>query len=71
MNGGKYDKVNDWFTHYMPWASWTLDGTGEWQPPIAKPVELIDGIPRVFEWDEDLYQSDNTQGWIAGTPGKK
>ena len=43
-------------------TSWTLNTTkGIWEPPIACP-----GVPDAeYKWDESLYQSDNTKGWVA------
>ena len=54
-----YDSARDAFYDPQPYASWTLnDTTCLWEPPIAKPD---DG--NRYNWNESLYQSDNTQGW--------
>jgi hypothetical protein len=50
--GYTYDKVNDVFILPKPYASWTLDGDHDWQPPTAMPD---DG--KEYEWNED------TQTW--------
>ena len=58
--GDTYDSTNDVFYEPKPYASWTL-GTNSWlwNPPITYPDDEKDYI-----WDEDLYQSDNTKGWV-------
>lgn len=40
--------------------SWTLNTTtGLWEAPIPFPDDGND-----YYWNEELYQSDNTQGWL-------
>jgi hypothetical protein len=57
--GYEFDAVNDCFWAPQPYASWTKNTTTlEWEAPIAKP----DGD---YIWDEEAYQADNTQGWVA------
>ena len=36
--GFTYDKVNEVFVAPPPYASWTLDGNHDWQPPTAIPA---------------------------------
>ena len=56
-----YDASKDAFYPQKPHASWTLDDdTCHWEPPIAYPDE----DNKLYTWDEDLYQSDNTKGWV-------
>lgn len=57
-HGFIYDSENDVFVSPQPFPSWTLN-TDKWvyEAPLEKPH------PQVY-WDEDLYQSDNTQGWV-------
>ncbi len=63
--GGYYDRNNDAFYNKQPYASWTLNTTTyQWDPPIARPN---DG--KVYGWNETLYQSDNSKGWIELGPG--
>jgi len=50
--GYTYDKVNDVFILPQPFASWTLDASFDWQPPIAKPDD-----DKMYAWNED------TQAW--------
>ena len=58
--GFTYDSVKDAFYEPKPYASWTLDDdTCSWEPPIAYPDN-----DKAYDWDEDLYQSDNTKGWV-------
>jgi hypothetical protein len=45
--GFNYDVVNDVFIAPQPYASWSLDGNYNWQPPTPAP-EGMD-----WYWDED------------------
>ena len=59
--GMTYDKTRDAFIPPQPYASWTLvEDTCQWNPPITHPDD-----DRMYTWDEDIYQADNTKGWIA------
>ena len=56
-----YDSSKDAFYLQKPHDSWTLDNdTCYWEPPIDKPSD----DDKHYIWNEDLYQSDNTKGWI-------
>jgi len=57
--GMTYNESMDMFLHPKPGADWILDANGDWQPPIPIPNEN-----KIYRWDEDAYQADNTQGWI-------
>lgn len=58
--GFKYDSDRDAFIPPKTYGSWTLnEETCRWEPPVAMPN---DGA---YRWDEDAYQADNTQGWVA------
>ena len=58
--GDIYDADNDVFYTPKPFESWTLDtDTWSWFPPIAHLDDDKD-----YYWNEDLYQSDNTKGWV-------
>ena len=58
--GFNYDRDNDAFYEPQPYVSWTLNTTTYiWDPPITKPT---DG--KIYVWNESLYQSDNTKGWV-------
>ena len=59
--GFTYDASNDAFIAPKPYNSWTLNNTTYlWEAPITRPD---DGQPYV--WDETLYQSDNSKGWVV------
>ena len=36
-----------------------------WKAPIIYPGDPDNSINAKYVWDEDLYQSDNTKGWIT------
>jgi len=58
--GFTYDSVRNAFIPPRPYASWTLnESTCLWDCPITYPD---DG--KFYHWNESLYQSDNTQGWV-------
>jgi hypothetical protein len=51
--------------------SWTLNSTtGHWESPIEKPELTKDEIETkcYYQWDDVLYQSDNSKGWILVNP---
>ena len=61
--GFTYDITRDAFIPPQQFASWKLNETTcLWDPPIPRPT---DG--KFYRWDETLYQSDNTKGWIEST----
>ena len=63
--GDIYDAVNDVFYEPKPHNSWTLDtDKWIWIPPIAYPGTLNAGYPD-YVWDEDIYQANNSEGWVA------
>ena len=58
--GFTYDESNDAFIAPKPHNSFTLnDSTYLWESPITYPD---DGKPYI--WNETLYQSDNSKGWV-------
>ena len=57
--GMTYDAAKDKFITSQPHASWALDGDDDWQAPIEEPD---DG--KRYIWNETLYQSDNSKGWV-------
>jgi len=65
--GGVYDADLDGFIAEAPYPSWTFNTT-EWkyEPPYPMPEYTDDQDPLFFMyiWDEDLHQSDSTQGWV-------
>jgi len=57
--GFTYDEENNIFLPPKPYESWVLDlENAKWIAPITCPD------PNLYIWDEDLYQSDNTTGWV-------
>ena len=63
--GGTYDPDADAFIAFQPYDSWSLDTeTYQWNPPIPRPDNSHLEEGQVYGWDEELYQSDNTQGWV-------
>lgn len=64
-----YDEINDVFYNQQPYPSWTLDtDRWIWLPPIAVPAdsnqnEDISLPVKVYQWNESMYQADNTTGW--------
>jgi len=69
--GGTYNEELDAFILPKPYDSWSLnEETADWVSPLGEPPfryptseEIEDGKTR-YVWDEELYQSDNTQGWV-------
>jgi hypothetical protein len=65
--GFTYDADADAFYYPKPFDSWVLDETkGEYFPPIDSPElteeQMADGYR--YDWDDDAYKADNTQGWV-------
>ena len=59
--GFNYDKTNDAFYAPQPFPSWKLNTTSYlWEPPITDP----NSDSKSYYWDESVYQSDNTKGWV-------
>ena len=57
--GYTYDSERDAFIAPQPFASWSLDSDDDWQPPITEPDD-----DKNYYWDEDVYQADNSKGWV-------
>lgn len=58
--GFTYDPSRDAFIPPNSFSSWTLNETTcQYDPPITKPD---DG--NIYIWNEILYYSDNTKGWV-------
>ena len=45
--------------HHNLFASWSLDSDDDWQHPLHTQT-----MTKVFLWDEDVYQADNSKGWV-------
>ena len=68
--GDVYNASKNKFLAQQPYASWTLDGSDDWQAPITYPSVTDDGQETPewlysISWNETKYQADNTQGWEA------
>lgn len=60
--GFTWDSSLNGFIRPCPWPSWQNQFNSEkglYEPPLPR---ITDGY--LYIWDEDLYQSDNTQGWV-------
>ena len=58
--GHTYDKTRDAFIPPQLYPSWTLvEDTCQWEAPITYPDD-----DKMYTWDEDIYQADNSKGWI-------
>ena len=57
--GYTYDADNDVFYEPQLFASWTLADTWQWVCPLTYPDD-----DKLYHWDEDVYQADNTKGWV-------
>jgi hypothetical protein len=58
--GSTYDTTRDAFIAPQPYPSWVLDeGTCIYEAPISYPTD-----DQMYSWDEDVYQADNTKGWV-------
>jgi len=66
--GFTYDETNDVFYPPKPYESWLISAETNWiwVPPLDKPENTEENFNNGlgYVWDEDLYQSDNTQGWV-------
>jgi hypothetical protein len=58
--GYTYDTDNDVFYAPRPYASWTLADTWLWVCPLTYPNDN-----KTYTWDEDVYQADNSKGWVT------
>ena len=58
--GDIFDPVRDAFYAPKPFASYILnDNTCMWEAPLVYPDD-----DKNYKWDEDVYQGDNTKGWV-------
>ena len=68
--GGKYYPEEDVFIGPSPYDSWVVDLPNlGWQSPLGPPpTPPVTDPPSFYYWDENLYNYDNTQGWVLETP---
>lgn len=58
--GYTYDTDNDVFYAPQSYPSWGLESSSwTWIAPIVYPND-----DNFYDWHEDVYQEDNTKGWI-------
>jgi len=57
--GFTYDSTKDKFIAPQPYGSWALDSDDDWQAPVEHPDD-----DKMYLWDEDVYQADNSKGWV-------
>jgi len=65
--GCTYDSINDVFVPKKIYQSWTLNTeTYKWEAPLAEPELTQEQRDQnyLYVWSEELYASDNTQGWL-------
>lgn len=65
--GFTYDESLDVFIAPKPYPSWSFNSqTTDWTSPLGDPPEvpLESRGEYNYVWNEDLYQSDNTKGWV-------
>jgi len=61
--GYTYDEDRDAFIPPKPFNIWILNETTcLWKAPIDYPTDN-----KRYDWDEELYQSDNMKGWVEIT----
>jgi hypothetical protein len=60
--GFTYNSDKDIFICPQPFASWALDSDNDWQAPVAMPDDA--SADKIYFWDEDVYQADNSKGWV-------
>lgn len=63
--GYKYHADIDAFMQPQPFASWTINSDKEWEAPLPVPELTEQEIAenKIYFWDEQEYQADNTTGW--------
>lgn len=65
--GYTYDENLDIFIEPQPFPSWSLDQiTGDWISPLGPKPSLTENQvgSYLYLWEENLYNSDNTKGWV-------
>ena len=62
----RYDASKNKFIVQQPYASWSLDGSDDWQAPITYPsVTSGSGFTYLISWNETKYKANNNTGWEA------
>ena len=62
------------FDQNISFDSWTMNDVGQWTSPLGEPPTIPEdptpdnsAAPR-YHWFENVYQTDNTKGWILINP---
>ena len=67
-----YNEELDAFIDKQPYSSWVLDQEKcIWKSPLGDMPELTEKqrlSNSYYSWDESVYQTDNTKGWVLVTP---
>jgi len=64
--GYVYNSSKNKFLNPQPYASWSLDGSDNWQSPITYPSTTSgSGFVYLIKWNETKYNADNDTGWEA------
>jgi hypothetical protein len=70
--GYTYFVDQDLFMPPKPYTSWNMvTASATWNAPITMPslTEEEESALKFYSWDEDVYQADNTKGWVLKTLG--
>lgn len=62
--GDFFDETKNVFLVPKPFDSWTLNEDFKWVSPIPTPELTEENSRSEYIWDEDLYQKDNSKGWV-------
>ena len=65
-----YNASKNKFLSPQPYASWALNDSDDWQPPITYPSVIDDDEDTpswtyMISWNETKYNADNDTGWEA------
>jgi len=67
--GYTYNSELDMFILPKPFASWTLDSNGDWQPPVARPADFVAvNQGGNYKWNEETQTWDVNPNYIPFTP---
>ena len=71
--GFTYFAEQDLFMPPKPYTSWSMStADATWVAPITVPTLTEEEVSagKYYSWDEDEYQTDNTQGWVLISPNQ-
>jgi hypothetical protein len=66
--GMTYNSSLNMFIHPKPFPSWILDSNGDWQPPVARPIDFTP-VNRGgnYIWNENNQRWDSNPNWTPYT----